>query len=132
MGLTRKAGLKRTPMKSRPTKRDWSEAIDKVQDEQRCRVCLAPDGAEGGGEVLCLQAAHIIGREHDEARTGPKGGETLVVARESVVPLCQFCHVQYDARRLDLLPYLFLPEQVRAVDDAGGIYAANKRISGAR
>ncbi len=130
MSLQRSAPLRRKAMKSRAIKRDWSEAVDKVQEEGRCRVCLAPDGIEDGGDVIRLQAAHVIGREHDGVKVGPKGGETLFVRRESVVPLCQFCHIQYDARRLDLLPYLFLPEQVRAVEDAGGIASANRRISG--
>jgi hypothetical protein len=132
MGLTRKTGLKRMPMKSKTPARDWSEARDKVEEEGRCRACLAPDGEVDGGDVIRIQAAHVIGREHDEVKIGPKGGEVLFVRRESVVPLCQFCHIQYDARRLDLLPYLFLPEQVRAVEDAGGIASAYRRITGER
>ncbi len=102
-------------MKTSAPKRDWSEARDKVEEEGRCRVCLVPDGSYVDGERVYLEAAHIIGREHDEVIAGPKGGKTLVVGRDSVVPLCRSCHAQYHAHRLDLLPYLFLPEQVEAV-----------------
>jgi hypothetical protein len=113
-------------------KRSRESARDKVEEEGRCRACLAPDGEVDDGDVIRIQAAHTIGREHDEVRVGSKGGETLFVRRESVVPLCQFCHIQYDARRLDLLPYLFLPEQLDAVRAAGGIERAHRRLTGER
>ncbi len=107
-------------------KRDWRSAIRKVHAEGRCRVC----GSERG-----LEAAHVIGRKHDAVLVGPKGGERVYVHPDSIVPLCggsvlNDCHRQYDARELDLLPYLHLHEQVRAVEDAGGILSALKRVSG--
>lgn len=80
--------------------------------EGRCRVCGATSG---------LQAAHTIGRKYDDRRTG-------VVAPADVVPLCLEHHQQYDARRLDLLPYLTLEEQARAVLHVG-LERARKRLS---
>lgn len=124
MGLTRK------PMKRRQTKRDWSEALDKVEEEGRCRACSVPAGSYIDGFPVQLEAAHVIGRKYDEVEIGPRGGKTLVVKRESVIPLCNACHLQYDAHRLDLLPFLFLPEQIEAVRAAGGISSANRRLSG--
>ena len=132
MALQRNAPMKRSRLKSKPPARDWSDARDKVEEEGRCRVCLVPDGSLVDGERIRLEAAHAIGREHDEVRIGPRGGETLYVRRESIVPLCQFCLSQFHAHRLDLLPFLFLPEQIEAVRAAGGIEAANRRLSGAR
>ncbi len=131
MTLQRKP-MKRSRMKRTAPKRDWSEALDKVQEEGRCRVCLVPDGAMVDGERVRIQAAHIIGREHDEVKVGPKGGEYLFVRRESIVPLCSADHRAYDTHRLDLLPFLFLPEQIEAVRAAGGIAAAYRRLSGVR
>ena len=107
-------------------KRDWSAAIKKVQEEGRCRVC---------GHNRSLDAAHVIGREHDAEVVGPRGGKTIFVHPDSIVPLCgafsrHFCHEKYDRRELDLLPYLNLYEQIRAVEDAGGIELARNRICG--
>ncbi len=87
------------------------------------------------GETRDLDAAHVIGRKHDPVLEGPRGGKSIYVHPDSTVPLCggftdNFCHAQYDARQLDLLPYLHLHEQVRAVEDAGGIISALRRISG--
>lgn len=110
-------------MKTRQVKRDWTAAIDKVQSEGACRYCgLSED----------LQAAHIVGREHDPLEVGPRGGETRVVLAESVVPLCSFHHGMYDARELDLLPFLYVDEQAHAVRVAGGIVMALRRITGSR
>lgn len=139
MSLKRSAPLERkTPMrptgikmptnppKKKPPRRDWTAARAKIEEEGRCRVCRSPDG---------LQAAHTIGRAKQDKPIGGddarKGGKIRVFP-ESVVPLCESCHSLYDARRLDLLPHLFLPEQVDAVEAAGGIAAANRRLSGAR
>lgn len=130
MSLQRKTPLKRSRIKSKPVNRDWSEALDKVEEEGRCRVCLVPVGGVVDGCMVQLEAAHVMGRKYDEPEYGPRGRKTLVVKRESVVPLCRDCHRQYDERRLDLLPFLFLPEQIEAVRVAGGIFAANKRIAG--
>jgi hypothetical protein len=38
-------------MKSRATKREWGEARDKVEEEGRCRACLAPDGEVDDGGI---------------------------------------------------------------------------------
>lgn len=104
------------------TRRDWRDAIRKVHAEGRCRVCGSPDA---------LEAAHTISRRlQDYEVEGPKGGVSIYVKPESIIPLCKTHHMAYDARRLDLLPYTFLPEQVWAVETAGGIAAANKRLSG--
>lgn len=123
--------MKRTPMKRKQPNRDWSEARDKVEEEGQCRICGIPDGSVVDGFYVHLEAAHTIGRkQQDEVRVGPRGGEVLVVKRESTVPLCTDCHRAYDEHRLDLLPFLFLPEQIDAVKAAGGIALANKRLSG--
>lgn len=109
------------------TRRDWRDAIRKVEREGRCRVC---------GETRDLEAAHVIGRQHDPVVVGPRGGKSLYVHPDCIVPLCgafteNFCHAKYDRRSLDLLPYLHVHEQVRAVEDAGGIESARLRICGA-
>lgn len=130
MTLQRKTQMTRKPMKRSVPKRLWEDARDKVDEEGRCRVCSTPDGSLVDGERIHLEAAHTVGREHDRVEFGPKGGKTLVVRRESVIPLCQHCHRQYDEHRLDLLPFLFLPEQIEAVRASGGIANANRRLSG--
>lgn len=118
-------------MKSSASRRDWSEALDKKECEGACRVCEMPDGYYYGDGVIRLECAHTIGRaEQDELVVGPRGGKTLAVKRESTVPLCGDCHRQLHARRLDLLPYLTLEEQLDAVKAAGGILSALKRLSG--
>jgi hypothetical protein len=110
-------------MKNRQIPRRWDAAIGKVQSEGMCRYCgLSQD----------LQAAHVIGREHDPIEVGPKGGETRVVLPESIVVLCSFHHGMYDARQLDLLPFLYVDEQAHAVKVAGGIMNALRRITGSR
>ncbi len=125
--------LQRKPMKRTAPKVDWSEARDKLEEEGRCRVCLRLSGDIIDGYPVILECAHTIDRERqDEVVIGPRGGETRVVKRESTVPLCMDCHRAYDEHRLDLLPFLFLPEQIDAVRAAGGIAAANRRLSGAR
>lgn len=128
--ISRSKPLKRTNIKPKQVRRSWEEALDKVEEEGRCRVCLVSAGGVVDGCMVQLEAAHVMGRKYDEPEYGPRGGKTLVVKRESVVPLCRDCHRQYDERRLDLLPFLFLPEQIEAVRVAGGIFAANKRIAG--
>ena len=107
-------------------RRDWRSARRKIEQEGACRVCGTSRG---------LEVAHVIGRRCDPVMTGPKGGEYRYVHPDTVVPLCggsvlNDCHGKYDARELDLLPYLHLHEQVRAVEDAAGILSALKRISG--
>ncbi len=110
-------------MKTKLVKRSWEAATEKVEAEGMCRYCgLSQD----------LQAAHVIGREHDPIEVGPRGGETRVVLAEAIVPLCSFHHGMYDARQLDLLPFLYVDEQAHAVQVAGGISSALRRITGSR
>jgi len=120
---------KHRPMQRKEPKRDWTDARAKVELEGRCRVC----GWEGDCE-----AAHIMGRKYDEpahSRT-----KTLYVNPLDILPLCgtvgdgagsyRFgCHERFDAHELDLLPYLHPGEQTRAVELAGGIEAARKRLA---
>ncbi len=104
------------------TRRDWRRALRKVNQEGQCRVCKSQ---------VNLQAAHTISRRlQDVEIEGPRGGIMLLVKADAIVPLCEQHHLEYDARELDLLPYLFLHEQVYAVETAGGIALANKRLSG--
>jgi hypothetical protein len=77
-----------------------------------------------------VEAAHLIGREHDGPRT--LGDETLWVNPVDVVPLCVTHHRSYDRRTIDLLPHLTVEEQARAVFVAGGIAAAWRRLTGDR
>jgi hypothetical protein len=95
-------------------RRDWKQARAKVDREMECRVCRTGDS---------LQAAHTIGRIHDPA-------DGKVRARD-IVPLCPSCHQLYDARRLDLLPYLNYDEQAAAVEHLG-IVRAMHRLTGSR
>ena len=92
-------------------KRDWRAAEQKRTNW--CRMCA---------KVGRVELAHVIGRARDD-RSG-------LVNPDSVVPLCQTCHREYDAGRLDLLPFLTVDEQVQAVRDAGGLEAARRRIIG--
>lgn len=68
-------------------------------------------------------------------KTGARGGKYLWVNPDSVIPLCNFagnnCHGAYDRHELSILAVLTLPEQVNSVEAAGGIFAANERLSGA-
>jgi len=92
-------------------RRDWKAARAKVAQERNCRVCGSQD---------TVQAAHTIGRTHD-----PVDG---VVRAIDVVPLCVVCHQLFDARRLDLLPYLSYGEQAAAVEHVG-IVSALRRLT---
>jgi hypothetical protein len=110
--------------KTKPQRR-WGDALSKVNREGRCRVC---------GERRDLEAAHIIGREHDALLSGPRGGQYYYVHPDSIVPLCgaftdNFCHGIYDAHNLDLLPFLTQDEQERAVHEARGVISMLKRVS---
>lgn len=107
----------------KPPERDWSEAIRKVQIEGSCRVCGRTRWEEK------LEAAHVIGRAKAD-ETHPDGSGRLIVRGVDVVPLCAACHRIYDARTLDLLPYLTGEEQARAVQVAGGILSALHRLTG--
>lgn len=125
VALSQGAPLRRTPLR-RPkpperasgVQRDWSFARAKCEREAKCRVC---------GERP-VEAAHTIGRAYD-IREG--ANKTIVVDPDDIVPLCTVCHVNYDARRLDLLPYLEHGEQAAAVRIVG-IERARARLSGGR
>lgn len=93
-------------------KRDWSQAEVKRRD-RRCRVrydCYGP-----------VELAHVSGRRYDE---------NGVVNPDDVVPLCQKHHMAYDAREFDLLPFLDLEEQSRAVLHLGIVRAYKRTTSG--
>ncbi len=101
-------------------KRWWDSARAKVDREARCRCC---------GETWNLQAAHTIGRVHDELVELEDGTAILFVDPEDVIPLCAECHRAYDARELCLLPVMTLDEQAAAVRLVG-IERALHRLSG--
>lgn len=107
-------------MKRNQKKRDWSAAILKVEREAVCRICASHDVVTDGA----VEAAHIIGREHDRWR---EDLQAYWVDPDSVVPMCGLHHESYHARDLDLLPYLTLDEQLVAVDQANGIYSAYRK-----
>jgi len=111
-GLRRGPGPKRKPMKRSQPRRNWKDARKKVEREGVCRVC-------GFGMVEGLEAAHVIGREHDRCLSG---SSVRYVNPDSVVPLCggvltRGCHGKYDAHQLDLLPYLTGEEKEQALRD---------------
>lgn len=91
----------------------------KVEDEGCCRVCKA--------SAYQCDSAHLWDR-------GMKGGK--FDDPDIIVPLCSAfkggpgCHDKYDARALDILPYLTLDEQISLVRYAGGIERARKRAIG--
>jgi hypothetical protein len=108
--------------------RDWRLAREKVALEgNRCRVCPCR---------WRVEAAHVIGREHDKSPPlrGFEVWRVGEVVPDRIVPLCgpatdsATCHGKHHAHRLELLPHLTLPEQLQAVADAGGIHAALGRL----
>lgn len=80
--------------------RDWTIAHAKIEAEGDCRIshCGRPAG----------DAAHVIPRS--------QGGQ---MKADSTIPLCRHHHTEYDAHRLDLLPYLTHAEQAEAVSIVG-------------
>ena len=107
-------------------RRDWSDARQKVQDEGRCRLCSATG--------IKIDAAHVLGRRFDRPRVEGSSTKVLYVHPDSIVPLCAStpdrvgCHYRYDAGEVSILAVLTRAEQVRAVQDAGGIELARRRI----
>ena len=96
--------------------RKWSdEALAKR--EEGCRVCGRPD----------VELAHVTYRRFDRPRK--PGQKTVWVEPESIVPLCNHHHRLFDDHLLDLLPYLHLEEELRAIEDMGSIGLALKRLS---
>jgi hypothetical protein len=123
----------RKPMKRSEPKRDWTDARRKVEEEGCCRICKRTDRP--------LEAAHVLGREHDEPKVVARNlfdgesvttSKTLYVHPDRIVPLCgpfpSGCHGDIDMRRINVLPYLTLEEQLQAVKDAGSIEAARIRL----
>lgn len=109
-------------------RRDWTEARAKVDGEGLCRAAGSTFGGARGGDCSGqLHAAHVIGSAHDEPHPTRRGW--AVVRAADVVPLCTVHHLAYDARSLDLLPYLTPEEQARAVLVAGGIVSALLRTT---
>lgn len=98
-------------------RRDWKPLREKVEAEGRCRVCRTGSGP--------IDAAHVIPRS-----LAPGVGNNM--RPENAIPLCRLCHESYDSHRLDLTPFLTLPEQLAAVVQAGGLYAALRVTSGRR
>lgn len=124
-----------------PVRRDWAEAREKVDEEGKCRGC-------GRNPYYArLEAAHIVGREHDQesaCRTcGGDGcsncngyGVVIYVNPLDIVPLCgpattsSTCHGKQHDHLLDLLPLLTAAEQVRAVALVGSIAGAYVKLAG--
>lgn len=90
----------------------WTRARAKVDSEGRCRSC-ARSGCK-------LDAAHIIGRRHDNGEVNP----------DRIVPLCGLCHRRYDAGDLGLEGKLTVVELAVAALDAGSEASARRRIIG--
>jgi len=113
-------------LKQKEPKRDWTDARAKVDHEGCCRICKRTD--------LPLEAAHALGREHDEPKLGKDGWPTkeLYVHPDRIIPACgpfpAGCHGDVDHNRVNYLQYLSLAEQIKAVEDAGGIEAARIRL----
>jgi hypothetical protein len=77
------------------------------------------------------EAAHLIGREHDRYIDPEQPSMGRYVDPAHIVPLCRTCHEWYDARKLDLLPYITLEESAAAVQLVG-IVAAYRRLTSSR
>ena len=103
-------------------KRDWA-AIE-TDSQTPCRIC---------GIIGRTERAHVAGRKYDRPKSA--GSKTRRVDPESIVPLCgpsgdrHSCHHQFDAGEIDLLPHLTLAEQIRAVEDLGGIESARIKLA---
>ena len=107
--------------------RDWSEARAKCDAEGRCRAAADSQFPCSGP----LQAAHVVFRGVDRVQEGPRGGLRTVVDPLDIVPLCQIHHIAYDGHRFDLLPFLTVDEQAKAVGHMG-LERARRRITGER
>lgn len=117
--------LKRSRMKSKPVKRFWQHAIEKIESEGCCRACGATD---------FVDACHIVPRRFDEETTGPRGGKYLYVDPRNVIALCgafseQNHHAMFDSHDLDLLEVITEEEFEYAVGVLG-YERALKRVSG--
>jgi hypothetical protein len=94
-------------------KRDMTKARAKVEYEGSCRIGrMDPSrSSECSGRI---EAAHVIERRYDEEEDDKR-----VVPPDAVVALCTHHHQKYDARALDLLPFLNSAEQAEAVRRIG-------------
>jgi hypothetical protein len=115
-------------LNQRQPDRDWTAARAKVEEEGCCRICKRTDRK--------LDAAHVLGREHDEPKVSRSTGEILkelYVDPDRIFPACgpfpDNCHGDVDFNRINYLQVLTLPEQIKAVEDAGGIEAARIRLA---
>lgn len=119
--LRRLAPLKRSRMKRKRVRRDWTRALEKVDREGRCRGCGRTTRQLGLIDRR-LEAAHLLGRTYDTLKH-PNG--ELIVETEATVPLCGpqvntgTCHQLYDARKLDLWGRLTDSEREWAVRRLG-------------
>jgi hypothetical protein len=81
--------------------------------------------------VVCgnhpVELAHVSKRAFDRPRRA--GSKTVYVEKESIVSLCPDCHRSYDAHELDLIAYLPIQKQLRAVEDYGSITKALERLA---
>lgn len=79
---------------------DWTVALEKKRREGRCRI--------DGCREMVIDAAHVVPRS-----LGGGMGE------HDTIPLCRIHHQQFDAHRLDILPYLTYEEQAAGVKRIG-------------
>lgn len=108
-------------------KRDWSKAFAKLETEGRCRAC---------GDSSFLDMAHLAPRRFDAKVIGPRGGKTLYVDPNNIIPLCgswstNNCHSRFDAHELDLSTYLTEEEKQHCIEVLGK-GRAMRRITGDR
>lgn len=113
--------------RSEGSKRDWADARAKVEREGKCRLSDHPLHVCDGP----LEAAHTVRRKYD-TRVQAHRLDYLWVNPDSVVPLCPAAHREYDAYRLDLLPFLTLDEQADAVRRVGIVRALARLTGGAK
>ena len=116
--------------RSVPPDRFWDDARAKVDEEGCCRICKRPP-APGRP----IEAAHVLGREHDEPMVSRSTGEilrVLYVDPNRIFPACGpspgGCHGMAERKEINVLPYLTLEEELQAIRDAGSIEAARIRL----
>jgi hypothetical protein len=95
-------------------KRDWRFANEKLAP---CRICGASS----------IELANTIGKARQDVE---QDDGTMLVIPDAVIPLCFSHHRLYDSHLLNILPYLTHKEMTNAVEAAGGIRYAGKRLTG--
>ncbi len=95
-------------------KRDWLLADEK---REPCRVCGA----------WPVDLANTMGKARQDVEQ--EDGSMLVIP-DAVVSLCPAHHRLYDSRLLGILSYPTQEEVDNAVESAGGIRAARRRLTG--